>query len=200
MYRTSMGYLFEAPTGYKPGLNGEPVQVIGVKEEYSVLSDGNVAKIKAVFGLDVNISPTQPMLLQRETYLGLDKLIMNGNMVEEMTKFLRSKRAVYSLMGYVYLICELSGKLDLQRGVWSNDTVCNFYSPKQYVRIPASVTKSADLKMGVATEKLSTAKELNCILVNPQYLAGMRNVVLERIKPCVMTKEKFLFARIGVRY
>lgn len=200
MYRTSMGYLFEAPTGYKPGLNGESVQVIGVKEEYSVLSDGNVAKIKAVFGLDVNMSPTQPMFFQRDTYLGLDKLIMNGNMVEEMTKFLRSKRAVYSLMGYVYLICELSGKLDLQRGLWSNDTVCNFYSPKQYVRIPVSVARSADLKMGVATEKLSTAKELNCILVNPQYLAGMRNVVLERIKPCVMTKEKFLFARIGVRY
>lgn len=200
MYRTSMGYLFEAPTGYAPGLNGAPVQVVGVKEEYSVLSDGNVAKIKAVFGLDVNMSPTQPAFFQRETYLCLDKLIMNGNMVEEMTKFLRSKRAVYSLMGCVYLICEISGKLDLQRGVWSNDTVCNFYSPMRYVRIPASVSKSADPKMGVATEKLSTVKELNCILVNPQYLAGMRNVVLERIKPCMMTKEKFLFARIGVRY
>lgn len=200
MYRTSVGYLFEAPTGYRTGVDGAPAQVIGVKEEYSVLSDGNVSKIKAVFGLDVNMSPTQPVFFQHENYLGLDKLIMKGNMVEEMTKFLRSKRAVYSLMGYVYLICEISGKLDLQRAVWSDDTVCNFYSPKQYVRIPSSVTKSAEPKMGIATEKLSTAKELNCILVNPQYLAGMRNVVLERIKPCVMTKEKFLFARIGVRY
>lgn len=195
MYKTSSGVILEAVAIQDNGAT------IGIKEEYSV-STGESVRVKAVFGLDVSLLPTQPAYLQQGyQFVKLSDILMGGDLKDEMQKFLRSKRAVYSLHSVVYLLCSINGELNTVTGCWSPNTKIEFFSPKSLIDIPVNIggtLSNGQPKKGVLCHQLSATKGISVITASPKYLTMLSQIVLTRMRTVIYAKDKFLFSRMGI--
>lgn len=191
MYKTSSGFVFEANTVCV----GNQF-LTGIKEEYSV-GGGSTIRVRATFGVDINIMPTKPAYLQQGyKFVGLSDLLLDGNPAEGMSRFLRSNRAVYTLVPVTYLICNVTGEIDRATGAWLNNTTVTFYTPKSIVRLDDA--SNGQHKRGVLCEQLALHKGLHLIEANPQYLSMISQAILSRVNPAIRAKDTFLSARAGV--
>lgn len=83
---------------------------VGIKEEFKVILNENRYEVSLVFCLDRDCHFTVPAVYTKNGFAPLRKAL-DINDQDVVSSFMSSRHGIYSILGYVQLICVVKGKL-----------------------------------------------------------------------------------------
>lgn len=187
MKKVKNGYAFTAVICNQGGS-----QEVGIKEEFKAILSGQIMNVNAVFCIGADYNPVKPAILKRQKELvPLSEQIGTGEDARaQFETFMRSNKAIYSVLRTTFLVCRFSGKFDMMAEKWSDDTVVSLYSVDGVSR---GTTESC-----VVCSEVSTIKGVNTTVINPDLMSKMRDTILKYLAECAMDRELFISTRLGL--
>lgn len=178
----NLGYIFETKIDEK--------NISGIKESYSFTDDieTNIRRIDALFSVDVDGNILNPSYYDRA--LGFVPMTLDM----DMEKFIRSNRAVYSLLPSTYLIVKVNAKVSLSTREWV-DTSIDLYVPKGRIDLSKVSDKAG---VGITCDKASSTGKLNVFQVSDGVLAYYKQLILGQLSNIVFG-DKLLYLKGRVR-
>jgi len=198
MFKTARGYAFEVKSTSNQAVdaNGNPVFLLGVKEEFNYSFKGSIEKVSMTFGLDWHWDASKPAFLSKENgFVALSDEIA-GDVDAKLNKFIRSNRAIYSINPA--LICTINGKLDRGTKVWLEGTRVNFYIYRnQYTTVyNGDKVSCVDCELLSATQGIHSFNLFAGDTAKLEaFICALTSRVLLGVAPCLDSKRDFLLYR-----
>lgn len=183
MYKNNLGYIFEC----KKDNRGN----VGIKESFSFSYKGDIQRVNAIFGIDINGIILCPAYLDKASGLtSLCSLVSKESFESDVEKFVKSNRATYSISSITYLICSVDAKISKSTHKWvTDDTKINFYVPKGSSSLGKLMNSSSE-EWGIVCDIAASSGKLNTFKVSDGVLNGYKQLVLSQLSDIVTENKK----------
>lgn len=191
MHKNNLGYIFEC----KKDDRGN----IGIKESFNFSYKGDIQKVNAIFGIDINGAILCPAYADKASGLtSLRALVSQETFATDIEKFVRSNRATYSLSSATYLICSVDAKISKSTHQWiMDDLKINFFVPKGSSSLGKLMNTSSE-EWGIVCDIAASSGKLNTFHVSEGVLNGYKQLVLSQLCTIVTEdKRMYIGGRLG---
>lgn len=179
MKRVKNGYAFISATTSSD---------VGIKEEFKVVGIDNTLKVDALFGVDVEKKPVKPAVLRQRDFVSVEELVKGGESIDSaLDTFIRSNKAVYSVLRSMVMLCKVSGKYNVETDTWSDDTRVNFYSPRTVGK-----GESGDY---VICSEITMVSGIDTVVVSEKVFNDFKESVLKYLSMCIGDRTLFVGTR-----
>ena len=189
---SSIGYIFDCKKDHKGN--------IGIKEGFNFTYKGNIMRLSALFGVDIDGQILSPAFSDKATGLvPLRSIISDTNFEEDVNKFARSNRPTYSLLSTTYLVCVINGKIDMESKCWMDDyTSIQFYVPKGSNSL-AKLVGATSKDWGIVCDIALPYGKMNTFHVSEGILNGYKQMVQSQLMNILgKTKSEYISGRLRV--
>lgn len=163
----------------------------GVKEEFKVINNGGILRVDTLFGVGVDKIPVKPASIRQGEFVAVNELANTSeDAVVGLTNFMRSNKAVYSLMGVSVLFTKIVGGFNISEDKWTDDTRVSLYLPK-------NIIKSGKENYLVCSE-LSNINGVDTVIVSQQIIDSFKDSILGYLASCISDRELFIGTRAGI--
>lgn len=183
MYKNNLGYIFEC----KKDNRGN----IGIKESFNFSYKGDIQRVSAIFGVDINGAVICPAYFDKALgIVPLRSLVSPDTIDADIEKFVRSNRATYSLSATTYLICSIEAKISRSTHQWiPEDLKISFYVPKGSSSLGKLMNSNSE-EWGIVCDIAATSGKLNTFQVSEGILNGYKQLVLSQLCNIVTDDKK----------
>lgn len=161
---------------------------VGIKEEFKVIGIDNTLKVDALFGVDVEKKPVKPAVFRQRDFISVEELVKNDeNPDNALETFIRSNKAVYSILSSMIMLCKISGRYNVETDAWSEDTRVSLYSPR-------TIGKSASGDFVICSE-VTTISGIDTVVVSEKVVNDFKDNILRYISMCIGDRTLFIGTR-----
>lgn len=174
--RNSLGFIFEC----KSDIRGE----IGLKEKFTFSYKGDIQRVNALFGIDLNGNILSPVYMDKASGFTPVASLITRDFAADVEKFCRSNRAIYSLCSVIFLVCEVDLKISRSTHEWVPDgQKINFYMYK-------GARQEQGNCVSMFCDIVAPSGKLNTFKVNEGVINGYKQIVLSQLKNIITSDKK----------